>query len=280
MEKDLTLLSPYSWHNWQKKSAKYFEVVKISFLEEIVYPLNLVTDGIVIFINIWIYLLLYKTGFALTDSTSVNGLTIPMVIWILTLAKALQESRITAPSISESIQDGTFVYKISRPYSFVTFSLFRSLGQTLPYLISNILISIIFCLVIIGPIGISFISLLSGCLLFFFGFMIDFYISMMIGLAGLWIEKTESLWWLYSKLKLTLGGVIIPIAFLPGMLQKIADYLPFSQIFYAPIHIIFQFNIGLFSQYFLTECFWVLILGLGSVLTLKKGMKYVASNGG
>jgi len=281
MENELTLQPKrFFYDTWLLKTAKYFEILKISFLEEAVYPINLATDGFVIFINIWIYFLLYQTGYELTGNSSINGLTVPMVIWILTLAKGLQESRITAPQISESIQDGTFAYKISRPYSYIYFMFFRSFGQTLPYLLANIAISSIFCRIIIGPLPISAISVLAGILLFMLGFLIDFYISMVIGLMALWIEKTDSIWWLYGKLKLTLGGVLIPIALLPDVLRKIAEYLPFSQIFYTPVYTVFQFQPNTFFRYLAIECFWVLLLGVSAILIFRKGMKYVTSNGG
>ena len=265
---------------FQRKIAKYFAIFNVCFLEEIVYPFNLFTDSIVIFLNVWIYLLLYSTGYKLTGSTEINGLTIPMVVWILTFAKAMQESRISAPQISDSIIDGTFIYKVSRPYSYILFSFFTSLGKTAPYLIVNLFTGSIFCYLIVGPIHISALSSITALIIFMLGFAVDFYIQMMIGLASLWIEKTDGLWWLYSKLKLTLGGIIIPIALLPGFLQKIAEYLPFSQIFYAPSHLLFQFDSNLFCHYLLIGSIWVIILGYLSITVFNRGMKHVTSNGG
>jgi len=76
------------------------------------------------------------------------------------------------------------------------------------------------------------------------------------------------------------GGVIVPIALFPDYLQNIANYLPFSQLYYGAARLMVNFEMSLFKQFILIQLAWILIFALLSSYLFKKGIKNVSVNGG
>jgi ABC-2 type transport system permease protein len=52
--------------------------------------------------------------------------------------------------------------------------------------------------------------------------------------AAFWLRDARSTWFLYQKLVFLLGGMLLPLEFLPAALADIARVLPFSAMAYAP----------------------------------------------
>jgi ABC-2 type transport system permease protein len=52
--------------------------------------------------------------------------------------------------------------------------------------------------------------------------------------AAFWLEDSKSSWFLYQKLIFLLGGMLLPLEFLPDGLQTAARLLPFWTMSYAP----------------------------------------------
>jgi viologen exporter family transport system permease protein len=52
--------------------------------------------------------------------------------------------------------------------------------------------------------------------------------------AAFWLRDARSTWFLYQKLVFLLGGMLLPLEFLPHMLAAVARALPFSAMAYAP----------------------------------------------
>ena len=52
--------------------------------------------------------------------------------------------------------------------------------------------------------------------------------------AAFWLRDARSTWFLYQKLVFLLGGMLLPLEFLPAGLADVARVLPFSAMAYAP----------------------------------------------
>ncbi len=66
------------------------------------------------------------------------------------------------------------------------------------------------------------------------GWAIDFCISALIGLSAFVVEDVTAFQWVYHKLVLVLGGVLIPLDFMPGWLRSVSLALPFAYTTYVP----------------------------------------------
>ena len=78
-----------------------------------------------------------------------------------------------------------------------------------------------------------------------------------------------------------LSGVIIPIAFLPGWLQRILDFLPFSSINYFPV-IIYLGKVSNVEvlRTLMIQIVWIFVLFLLSKLLWNKAIKRLTLLGG
>ena len=144
----------------------------------------------------------------------------------------------------------------------------------------NLSVGILAVLILVGPIAISPKAIIFGAILLFLGIFIDFLCLYIIGLLAFWIEDIRPVIWIYSKGLFIMGGMIFPIALFPESFRKIAELLPFSQMFYGASRIFVKFDLGLFYKYLLLQIFWIGIFYIASVLIYKKGVKNVNINGG
>ncbi len=261
---------------------KYFEILKISFLTDTTYLSSNFTSGLVVFFRIWIFTQLYQITYATINKTTVSGFTIPMVIWSLMIVQSMASS--TRPSIARKIQDeikeGTIDLKICRPYSFMFFYYFELIGRFISSATVNLLVGFIAVLILVGPIKITIASLIFGLILLIFGIFLDFLTQYIIGLLSFWIEDIQPIIWIYGKGVFILGGMIFPIALFPESFQKVAEFLPFSQLFYSASRTFVSFDYNLFVKYLLTQIVWIIIFYALAAFMYRKGVRNVNINGG
>ena len=67
--------------------------------------------------------------------------------------------------------------------------------------------------------------------------ILNFCISVIIGLAAFVTEDVNAFVWIYQKMAFIFGGLIIPLDFYPAWMQTIARLLPFSAMLYLPAHL-------------------------------------------
>lgn len=264
------------------KFLKYFEIAKVNYFNSAAYLVNLISRSAIVVIRIWIFTQLYKVSYAISGLSEIGGLTVAMVVWSLMMTQSFQTA--TRPQLSklidEEVKSGTLAYSVNRPYSYILFHFSGFIGRSIPNLFINLFIGSLTALVLVGPIGLSWEALAFGAILLFFGYILDFFVSLIIGLTAFWIEDTSAFTWIYSKGQLVFGGLILPIALFPDYLQKIAELLPFSQMYYGAARLIVHFEPSLFLQYLATQLVWILFFGVVAYYLFNKGIKHVSVNGG
>lgn len=107
---------------------------------------------------------------------------------------------------------------------------------------------------------------------------LTFSFSICLGLLTFWVLETEMLFDLYWAILALLGGQLLPITFLPPVVQKISELLPFRYMFSFPLEIYFgkATHQGIFSG-LLAQVFWIFILvTLYKFLWTKGTRKYEA----
>jgi len=264
------------------KWLKYIAIAKISYFSATAYVLNLLAGSLIILIRAWIYTQLYTVAYTSYSLEQVGGLTVVMVVWSLTLTQSFQTSARPYASvlIEEEVKSGTLAYSINRPYSYILFHYFQFMGRVVANLGTNLILGFIFTLILIGNISFTWQGVLFGTITLFFGYIIEFLFSMIIGLMAFWIEDVSAIRWIYSKGQLVFGGLLVPLSLLPEKVRNIAEWLPFSQMYYVPARLLVNFDYSLLHKFLITQAVWVVILGVATYWTYKKGQKYVSINGG
>lgn len=58
----------------------------------------------------------------------------------------------------------------------------------------------------------------------------------LLGMICFWTTRVGAIYELYFALELVLSGRLVPMTFMPGWVQRLADFLPFQWTFFFPIH--------------------------------------------
>lgn len=263
-------------------ALKYWEITKVYYTNSTTYVVNILAKSATVVLRIWIYTQLYRVTYAFAGVTEIGGMTIPMIIWILMFTQGFRSA--TRPGvmrlINEEVKSGEIAYTLNRPYSYILFHYFGYLGRIIPTAVTNLLVGIPAAYVLVGPVSLSPFAILFGLVLLFLGYTLEFLISLILGLTSFWVEDNSAFEWLYQKGQMVFGGNVLPLALFPLWLKSIAEFMPFSQLFYGPSQMMVSFDPATYVRFLSFQLFWILVFGLTAKFLFWKGGKNVAINGG
>jgi ABC-2 type transport system permease protein len=79
----------------------------------------------------------------------------------------------------------------------------------------------------------------------FLSFCINFLLNYSMGILGFWMVRTEGIRFIYGFISSLFAGSIIPLSFLPDVLQSVFFFLPFQFIVYVPVRVFFgSYSLG------------------------------------
>jgi ABC-2 type transport system permease protein len=264
------------------KWDKYVEILKVNSKNTTTYLVNLFSRSFVVFIRIWIFTQLYTVTYRIAAQATIDQFSLPMLIWMLMITQSFQIATrpYVARIVQEEVQTGTLAYSLNRPYSYLLFHYAGFIGRVIPSIISNLIIGILVCFILVGPITVTIQSLFFGLILLTLGYIIDFSIMLCIGLLSFWVEDISAFVWIYTKGQLVLGGVILPLTLFPDYLRKMAELLPFAAVFYTPAKQMVRFQWDQFLSALSIQGIWVVIALFLVFFLYHKGIKHVSINGG
>ncbi|WP_220208038.1 ABC transporter permease [Reticulibacter mediterranei] len=196
---------------------------------------------------VWIVGMLLRIYFLLVfwiavyeGNKTYNGITLTAMITYSTLSM-IQLNCITYSDIRQSLLDrvreGNIIIDLFRPYKFLYAMFARAIGgliSTIPIAGATLVIAILFKgMQLPSSPEAGFVYLISLLL----GFVLNFLISIIIGLTAFWTLELSGINWASNLLVGFLSGALIPFWFLPPTVQQITNLLPFQGIIYIPISI-------------------------------------------
>ena len=136
-------------------------------------------------------------------------------------------------TIGWDIASGAIVTEMLRPASVIGLRLAAELGEALVRLVCAWMVAAVIAWLYVGPppdAGAALLALPASVL------AVACNLSAQHAFAGaaFWLRDARSSWFLYQKLVFLLGGMLLPLEFLPGPLADAARALPFSTMAYAP----------------------------------------------
>jgi len=94
---------------------KYLVIFKISVINSLAYPGELVGQSLMILPFMWIFYQLWNVTFAASGSNTINSLTLHDTMWYLMMAETIELSRPrVARTIAENVKDGSIAYLLNR----------------------------------------------------------------------------------------------------------------------------------------------------------------------
>lgn len=208
------------------------------------------------------------------DSTFMGFSMVDMMVYIfLTNIAGFLTGTDSTYSIAEEIKDGSIIMRLIKPIKVDMSFLFFELGNKV-MIISCVFVPVILGLeiyryAVLGYVAFNPIRLLIFMFSISISYLLAFYLNLIFGYLAFFLLNL----WGFNILKESVikffSGAIIPIAFFPGIVRNIFEYLPFASLTYTPVMIYMEkyngstllLNLGLQLLWlsvfiFISKCIW------------------------
>ncbi len=229
----------------------------------------------------------WKAVFLSDPDSSLNGFTMPQMvvyIFLMFLTSTIISSGGTY-DIGEEIRDGTISMRMIKPISYNATFLFQELGNkimTVFLLVIPLVVGVEICrTVLLGALQFNIALFLLYVLSCVFAYLINFFFNICFGFIAFIIKYLWGANMMKNCIIGFLSGSVIPLAFLPDIVQKILLILPFASLNYTPVMIYMGMYQGTQILYYIgLQVFWVLFFWGLSKLLWAVSTKHLSVQGG
>lgn len=215
-----------------------------------------------------------ESSFSLNEIMTYYGFV--RIIWMMT-------NPFDFKLITGEIKSGNLNKLLLKPVNPILYYVFQQLGETIIYLTINAIFVISFLLILgitpVLPTNILILPVLLLLLVLARISVILFYAT--IGSVGFWTTETKHLHHILINMVRLFGGSFLPLAMLPIVVGKIANFLPFKYAISFPVNFYlgrFDFTESLSAIGILA--LWIFGLSLLSSILWKKGLRNYEAIGG
>jgi ABC-2 type transport system permease protein len=263
-----------------KAIRKYWHIFVIQLINSLAYPGELIGRSLMIIPFMWIFAQLWRVTYQAAGTDIISGLTLRDTLWYLMMAETIELSRPRlGTTIADAVKDGSIAYVLNKPYNFLLYHLSTSMGETVFRALMNALFGSLVIWLLIGPPAHP-IGYLIAIPAVFGAWLLNFCVSVVIGLAAFVTEDISAFQWIYQKFAFILGGLLIPLDFYPAWLQTVAKAMPFSSMIYAPSRLFVTPSVDLFASTIAIQIVWIMALGSLAALAYRRGIAVLTVNGG
>lgn len=271
----------------KRRLKTYLPFVSAGMQEVSTYRVNwiffMLGEALSCLVTYFIWEAVYGSG----NSESLNGFTMPqMVVYIVLMF--LTGTIIASDGayvVGEEIRDGSIIMRLLKPVSYNATFLFQELGNKLPTEIAiaapMIIVVEIIRTVMSGVFQFNALRLLLYLFSCALAYMINFYFNISFGFIAFVIKYLWGANMMKNVIVGFLSGMVIPLSFMPDMLEKVLLFLPFSSLSYTPVMIYMGKYGGTELLYYIgLQVFWVLFFFWLSKLLWKASVKRLSVQGG
>lgn len=216
-------------------TGAYLEFIRMRFLMMLAYRVNYYSGIVIYAINIGAYYFLWQAIYGSQESLA--GFTVPQMttyIAVSWMARAFYFNNLDREIASE-IRDGSVSVQLIRPYSYLFVKMMQGFGEGLfRFLLFMIPGLAIVCLLFPVKLPTDPVVWIVYLVMLFFSFLINSQINILTGLFAFFVENNEGMIRMKRVMVDLFSGVVVPIAFFPGWLSGIMQWLPFQAITYLP----------------------------------------------
>lgn len=261
--------------------VKYGAITIANLQNQLAYVWDALGRSLFIVLIMFIFVQLWTAVYESQDTAVIAGLSLSATIWYFLLAEMIELGKFRHDQkISEEVKDGSIAYTLVRPYNYLAYHFFNGMGETLVKMALIFLLGLPVVLIYAGLPDVSLVHMPAVVLVTFLALLLDFCMASSIGLLAFVTEDTFSFRLIYQKLIFILGGLLIPVDFLPDWLQSIARALPFAYVTYAPAKLFVAFDTAEFQQILFGQLAWIAVTGSLLWLQYRWATRRLAVNGG
>lgn len=260
---------------------KYLSIFLTAYKNHHVYLTDILGMNIIFVLRVIVIITLYRAIFEMSGGASVGGYSLEQLSWALIITQAIVTSKPrTSHDVSTEIKTGKIVTYLLNPVSYVWFKFFQGFSQFLGNIIPGLIIGGMVGVIFLGFPSTSIAGFLGSLVLIIGGMLVSFFGYMLVGLCSFFMEDSEALRWIYSKLDMVFGGNMLPIPFLPPLLQTLSFFSPFAASGYTAGLIFIGFDTRKFFLYLAIQVVWIMIYLLACLGLYEFARKRLVVNGG
>jgi ABC-2 type transport system permease protein len=266
----------------RKALAKYAAIARTNLQNRLAYIWDVVTGSLLMILFIFIFAQLWGAAFGAQGAAEIAGLTLTQTVWYFVWAETIQMGKIRhIRTVQEEVKDGSLAYTLGRPYNYLLYHFAFGVGEAV---ITMFVLFVMGSLVAYSQVGLlptfrpETLPLLL--LVTVLAFVLDFCIMSIIALMSFFMEDVTALQFIYHKIVFVLGGLLIPVDFLPDWLQGVARLMPFNMVVYAPAKLFVAWDPAQFGFTLVLQVVWIGIAASALVLIFRSGVRRVSINGG
>jgi ABC-2 type transport system permease protein len=267
---------------WQATARKYRAIARINIQNSLAYVWDALSHAIMVPIFIFIFARLWTVTFEAQGAGVIGGLSLNQTIWYFVWAELVQLAKINpVNTIQQEVKNGTLAYTLGRPYNYVLFHFFHGLGGVFLRMATVLVLGSLVALTQTGVLDTFRLETIPLVLLVTaLAFILDYCIMAGIGLFAFFFEDVAAFRLIYSKIQFVLGGLLIPVDFLPDTIQGAARLMPFNLVIYAPSKLFVAWDGTQFLEIVGLQLVWTVIMGTLLAMLYRYGARRVSINGG
>lgn len=258
---------------------KYAGIFSITVRQQWAYPLEQVLSNVFLLIILYVFTQLWKA--TLGDRDSIEGYTLAQLMWYMLLAEGIHLSQIRVNlDIDREVRSGDIAYRLNKPVSYLLYYYAEFLGRGAVRLAVILVTGGALVWWLVGPPPLIAAALPAVLLAVLISHTISFCINAGVGLLAFWTEDSSGPWLLIDRLRMILGGLLMPIEVFPDFIAQVARWLPFQYLIYGPARLSLIYSPAAALSLYGHQALWLAVFGTVLALLYRRGVREVSVSGG
>ena len=258
---------------------KYWAILATTVRQQWAYPWEQVLGNVFLLLILFAYSQLWRA--TLDGRAGFEGYSLADLIWYLLTAEAIHLSQIRVnQEIDREVRSGDIAYRLNRPVNYLLYYFAEFLGRGVVRLAVILVAGGTVAWLLVGPPPWVAASLPAVLLAVLFSHMVSFCINSSIGLLAFWIEDTTGPFLLVDRLRMILGGLLMPLEVFPAFIAGIARWLPFQYLIYGPARLSLVYSPQAALDLYRHQLLWLAVFGGILALVYSRGVREVSVSGG
>lgn len=261
--------------------TKYIAITETNLQSQLAYLWDFAWRSSFMVLIMFIFIRLWSATYQAQGVSEIAGLSLLDTIWYLVMAETIVLGNIRfADQVAQEVRDGSIAYTLGRPYNYLLYHLAKGAGDAAIRAVLTFATGAVLVWLTMGPPPVQASQCPAILLVLLAAYLLDFCIHGIIALSAFLTEDITAFQLIYHKITFILGGLLLPVDFLPDWLQRIANLLPFRLVAYAPGRLFVGFEPALFWEFLSHQLIWITISGLFLVWIFRWGSRRISINGG
>lgn len=259
----------------------YIEFAIKKFQNKMAYRLEFFMGIVNTVITIVVYLCIYKALYG--SAKEIDGITFSMIATSFVISLGLQNAfGFNEMFLQDKVHDGSITNELLKPVNFMFRLLWENIGEGLFKILFQFIpavLIIMFYTRLEPPKSMLHLSLMIVSVIF--GYLILWLISFIVQTWSFWLFSVWGIMTIKNVIVNILSGALLPLWFMPELIQKMIALTPFEAIYFTPIRI----YLGTLSGRelvieILIQVTWIFVLWMIATVFWNRGMKKLVVQGG